>query len=158
MPRQSILSCYLITEGLSITCEVFTWTPFRDTHIKVWWASTWNCVVDWSRRLPTLTICKRSSLWCVDCPMLPWQPATRCWLFAGRNAWSQITFFVRLNPVKWSTLTSSKSENQSALKNFRFAFVLLNMKSQIGIGRIRLEFARLTWLSTCNQRDYWACK
>ena len=110
----------------------------------------WNCVVDWSRR--------RSSLWCVDCPMLPWQPATRCWLFAGRNAWSQITFFVRLKPVNWSTLTSSKSENQSALKNFRFAFVLLNMKSQIGIGRIRLEFERLTWLSTCNQRYHWAFK
>ena len=29
----------LLTEGLSITSEVFTWMPFRGTHIKVWWAS-----------------------------------------------------------------------------------------------------------------------
>ena len=88
----------LLIEGLSITSEVFTWMPFRVTHIKTWWPphecpriirphsilvntsqdnilflllQRWNCVVDWSRRLPTLTICKRSSLWCVDCPMLP---------------------------------------------------------------------------------------
>ena len=64
----------------------------------------------------------------------------------------------KTKPVNWSTLTSSKSENQRALKNFRFAFILLRMKSQIGIDRIRLEFARLTLLSTCNQRDHWACK
>ena len=31
----------------------------------------WNCVVDRSRRLPTLTICKRSSLGCVCCPIFP---------------------------------------------------------------------------------------
>ena len=30
-----------------------------------------NCVVDGSRRLPTLTICKRSSLGCVCCPIFP---------------------------------------------------------------------------------------
>ena len=118
----------------------------------------WNGVVDWSRRLPTLTICKRSSLWCVDCPMLPWQPATRCWLFAGRNAWSQITFFVRLNLSTGLPLKVRRLKNQRTLKTFRFEFILLRMKSQIGIGRIRLEFARLTWLSTCNQRDHWACK
>ena len=29
----------LLTEGLSITSEVFTWMQFRGTHIKVWWAS-----------------------------------------------------------------------------------------------------------------------
>ena len=91
-------SLLLLIEGLSITSEVFTWMPFRGTHIKIWWRphecpriirpnsilvntsqdnilflllQRWNCVVDWSRRFPTLTICKRSSLWCVDCPMLP---------------------------------------------------------------------------------------
>ena len=30
-----------------------------------------NCVVDGSRRLPTLTICKRSSLGCVCRPIFP---------------------------------------------------------------------------------------
>ena len=87
------------TIPLSISCDYFAgltdsfWKPISLSVLL----QRRICVVDWSRRLPTLTICKRSSLWCVDCPMLPWQPATRCWLFAGRNAWSQITFFVRLN-------------------------------------------------------------
>ena len=53
-----------------------------------------NCVVDWSRRLPTLTICKRSILWCMECPMLPWQPARWCYILSGRNASLQITFVV----------------------------------------------------------------
>ena len=39
MPQQEYL-LLLLTEGLSITSEVFTWMPFRGTHIKVWWAST----------------------------------------------------------------------------------------------------------------------
>ena len=30
----------LLTERLSITSEVFTWMPSRDTHIKIWLAST----------------------------------------------------------------------------------------------------------------------
>ena len=38
--NQSILPCYLITEGLSITSEVFTRMSFRGTHSKVWWAFT----------------------------------------------------------------------------------------------------------------------
>ena len=119
----------------------------------------WNRVVDWSRRLPTLTICKRSSLWCVDCPMLPWQPATRCWLFAGRDAWLQITFFVRLN-LSTDLLSQVRSLKVKALQksSLRIHFALFNMKSQIGISRSRLEFARLAWLSACNQRDHWACK
>ena len=41
-PRLSILSCYIpVAHGrLSLTREVFTWIPFRDTRIKVRWAST----------------------------------------------------------------------------------------------------------------------
>ena len=41
-PRLSILSCYIpVAHGrLSMTHEVFTWTPFRDTRINVRWAST----------------------------------------------------------------------------------------------------------------------
>ena len=41
-PRLSILSCYIpVAHGrLSMTREVFTWIPFRDTRIKVRWAST----------------------------------------------------------------------------------------------------------------------
>ena len=43
-PRLSILSCYIpVAHGrLSMTREVFTWIPFRDTRIKVRWAS--KCV------------------------------------------------------------------------------------------------------------------
>ena len=100
----------------------------------------WNCVVDWSRRLPTLTICKRSSLWCVDCPKLPWQTATRCWFFAGRNAWSQITFVVRLNLSTYlpSQIRSLKMRTN---ENFHFTPIPFNIKSQFG--RSRPEFARL---------------
>ena len=86
----------------------------------------WNCVVDWSRRLPTLTICKQSSLRCVDCPILPWQPAARCWLFAVRNTRSHITFVVRLNLL--TDLPSQVQGLQTCIKKFRFTVVLFNIK------------------------------
>ena len=57
----------------------------------------WFCVVGWSRRLPTFTICKRSILECVHCPILPHsKPAIKRWLFTERNAWSHVTLLVRL--------------------------------------------------------------
>ena len=100
----------------------------------------WNCVVDWSRRLPTLTICKRSSLWCVDWSHIALvKPAARQ-LFSGRNAWSQITFFVRLN---LSTYLLSKVRSlQMRIGKFPFKPELFNIESQIG--RRRLELARLS--------------
>ena len=97
----------------------------------------WNCVVDWSRRLPTLTICKRSSLWCVDCPMLPWQPATRCWLFARNNAWWQITFLYDetsqlIYPHKFEVCKCPPTKN-FILQAFTFQHQKPNWKEQTGI-------------------------
>ena len=130
----------------------FSWLLWRLIRLQlVVLLQRWNCVVDWSRRLPTLTIYKRSSLWCAGCPKLPWQTATRCWLFSGRNARSQIAFVVRLN---LSTYLPSQVQSLQVRINEKFHFtpILFNIKSPIG--RSRPEFAKLHWLSTCNQRDH----
>ena len=38
--RVSSPAISVTSEKLSKTCEVFTWMPFRGTHVKVWWAYT----------------------------------------------------------------------------------------------------------------------
>ena len=97
----------------------------------------WNSVVDWSRRLSSLTICQRSSLWCVDCSMLPWQPATRCWLFARNNAWWQITFLYDetsqlIYPHKFEVCKCPPTKN-FILQAFTFQHQKPNWKEQTGI-------------------------
>ena len=128
----------LLIEGLSITSEVFTWMPFRGTHIKTWWPphecpriirpnsilvntsqdnilflllQRWNCVVDWSRGLPTLTICKRSSLWCVNCPMFTLVTCNKVLTLRGKKRLLADYLCCTTKPVNWSTTTNSRSAN-----------------------------------------------
>ena len=89
----------------------------------------WNCVVDWSWRLPTLTICKRSSLWCVNCPICcpgNLQQGVGS-LREERPGCSYLRCTTK--PVNESTITSSKSANGH--KKFHFAFVLFNINSKL---------------------------
>ena len=99
----------------------------------------WNCVVDWSRRLPTLTICKRSSLWCVYWSHIALVTCSKATLLLKKRLVADY-LLVRLN---LSTYLLSKVRSlQMRIGKFPFKPELFNIESQIG--RRRLELARLS--------------
>ena len=71
----------------------------------------WNCVVDWSRRLPTLTICKRSSLRCVVFCQVALVTCNKVLTLRGKKQLVADYLRCMTKPVNWSTITSWRSVN-----------------------------------------------
>ena len=100
----------------------------------------WNCVVDWSRRLPTLTICKRSSLMACGLSHITLVTCSKATHLEKKRLVADY-LLCKTKPVNLSLLSKVRSL-QMRIGKFPFKPELFNIESQIG--RSRLELARLS--------------